>query len=1146
MATHAGHTHTTHKGEADQKDHDALIALVPEANATHVAIRSGSWTDPKVWQNGIVPGDGANVLISQGVKVIYATQSDARLKTVRLNGILEFAHNKNTKMLVDTFVNTSEGKLWMGTAKKPIQANKTARIIFTGDRPIDTSWDPKQMSRGLISHGEAAIQGADKLDFVALKGDAIAGSNKLVLDLPAGSKVPTGWRVGDRLVLGGTSYSYSGSDADNSRFRDEILIIKSIKGNQIRFVNQDITSGNNQVLRFDHTRATGVKKEIKLYVANTSRNVQFESEKGAATPIEERGHVMFMHNPDVQVQNAGFYNLGRSDKSKLVNDPTKNVDGSVGTGTNRRGRYPLHFHQTGVDNVNSKPSLVKGNAVVGGPGWGIVHHASHTLVEDNVVFDIVGAGIVAEAGNEIGTWRNNITIKTTGIPWQEVQKTENDRERLFDLGFKGEGYWVQGAGQVAIENNIAISANDAGMTLFGDTLDPEKDFREATTFPVRNLPKKIRKQVAQKGQNEVDVTDVPLNKMTGFQAYNSNLGINLWGRMTNFDGQLEFSSPTPQTAHNQRSLIDNFKVWNVRWNGVRVQYSSHVDIADGLISGNPDGQYGEGIFNNHAGFNNRFKNLRVSGFEQGMNQEFLDADKDFLAPSLENSVFRKNLYTLSKMGQPIMEDDEGRARPDEMPSFFKLVDVKVKPGKGNAKPVARFTPKKAGGLAVQFDASESFDRDPLKPGEEAGTRPLEGKGIAAYGWDFNNDRVIDAFGRKVSHVFERSGRQKVSLVVWDNQGVARSSSKVLNVKSAAYPNPVLNHDFAIDAPFLEGWQSNSQWSDEGWFATGDVERDAAGVAVLSKEGTWGSAIGQVLQDNGVRQGKQTLSLDLKNIEGNLAQPWRRNSIKVSLWGINGQFKNSVWENKGPQQAGVLQMQRKQLLVQDFGGEKGATFDWKNLKWSVNLGKGYQFLLFQVNTTSTLDAGDFVGLDNVSLTGGKAKALTRKAAATGDRSFTPQFAPQSGTEGDDLLRGGVGNDRIHGKAGNDILNGAEGDDQLVGGDGQDTFLLDSNRSFRAADLGVDTVTDFVRGVDKIVLSRRTFGEGKVAIVGTDAAIPFGERFATLAVSAEQRGGSDAPIVYSRATGNLFATANGIEKIAVIQSSQPLTSADFQWG
>jgi hypothetical protein len=1124
FARHAGHTHTSHKSEAAQKDHDALMALVPEAKATHVAVKSGSWSDPKVWRNGVVPGDGANVLIPEGVKITYAAQSEARLNTVRLGGTLEFAHNKNTKMLVDTFVNTPEGKLWIGTAKKPIQANKTARIVFTGDRPIDTTWDSKQMSRGLISHGEAMIQGANKLNFVALKGDAIAGSNKLVLDLPAGSKVPAGWRVGDRLVLGGTSYSYSGSDADNSRFRDEVLIIKSIKGNQIRFVNQDITSGNNQVLRFDHQRAAGIKKDVKLYVANTTRNVQFESEKGAATPIGERGHIMFMHNPDVQVQNAGFYNLGRSDKSQLVNDPVKNVDGSIGTGTNRRGRYPLHFHHTGVDNVNSKPSIVKGNAVVGGPGWGIVHHASHALVEDNVVFDIVGAGIVAEAGNEIGTWRNNITIKTTGMPWQEVQKTADDRDRLFDLGFKGEGYWVQGAAQVAIENNIAISANDAGITLFGDTLEPDKDFREATTFPVRNLAKKIRKQIAKKGQSEVDVTDVPLNKMTGFQAYNSNLGINLWGRMTNFDGQLDFSSPI-ETAHRERSLIDNFKVWNVRWNGVRVQYSSHVDIADGLISGNPNGQYGEGIFNNHAGFNNRFTNLRVNGFEQGMNQEFIDADKDFLAPSLENSVFSKNLYTLSKMGQPIEADDEGRVRPDEMPSFFKLIDLKVKPSKGNAKPVARFSPKKAGGLAVQFDASESFDRDPLKPGEAAGTRPLEGKGIVAYGWDFNGDRVIDTFGRKVSHVFEQAGRQKVTLVVWDNQGVARQSSKVLSVKPAAYPNPVLNADFAMETPFLEGWQSNSQWSDEGWFATGDVARDG-GVAVLSKVGAWGGAIGQVLQDNGVRQGKQTLSLDLKNIEGNPAQPWRHNGIEISLWGINGQFKNSVWEKKGPQQAGVLPMQRKQLLEQKMGGENGATFDWKKLKWSVNLGQGYQFLLFQVNTTATLDAGDFVGLDNVSLTGGKAKkTLTRKVAATGERMFTIQS-----TAKDDLLNGGSENDRIRGKAGNDILNGGAGDDLLVGGAGQDTFWFDSNRPFRAADLGIDTVTDFVRGVDRIALSRRTFGDGEVAIVASDAAV----------------GSTDAIVVYSRATGSLFAKMNGVEKFAVIESNQPLVAADFQWG
>jgi hypothetical protein len=46
---------------------------------------------------------------------------------------------------------------------------------------------------------------------------------------------------------------------------------------------------------------------------------------GAA--IERRGHVMFMHNRDVHIANAGFYKLGRTDKSKPINDSV--VDANV-------------------------------------------------------------------------------------------------------------------------------------------------------------------------------------------------------------------------------------------------------------------------------------------------------------------------------------------------------------------------------------------------------------------------------------------------------------------------------------------------------------------------------------------------------------------------------------------------------------------------------------------------------------------------------------------------------------------------------------------------------------------------------------------------------------------------------------------------
>ncbi|NJK28075.1 MAG: hypothetical protein HC925_05580, partial [Coleofasciculaceae cyanobacterium SM2_3_26] len=58
----------------------------------------------------------------------------------------------------------------------------------------------------------------------------------------------------------------------------------------------------------------------------------------------------------------------------------------------------------------------------GSPGWGIVHHDSHLVLENNVVFDVAGAAIVAESGNELGAWRNNLTIKTTGMEFPGISE----------------------------------------------------------------------------------------------------------------------------------------------------------------------------------------------------------------------------------------------------------------------------------------------------------------------------------------------------------------------------------------------------------------------------------------------------------------------------------------------------------------------------------------------------------------------------------------------------------------------------------------------------------------------------------------------------------------------------------------------------
>ncbi|WP_189524970.1 calcium-binding protein [Nostoc sp. 'Peltigera membranacea cyanobiont' 232] len=89
---------------------------------------------------------------------------------------------------------------------------------------------------------------------------------------------------------------------------------------------------------------------------------------------------------------------------------------------------------------------------------------------------------------------------------------------------------------------------------------------------------------------------------------------------------------------------------------------------------------------------------------------------------------------------------------------------------------------------------------------------------------------------------------------------------------------------------------------------------------------------------------------------------------------------------------------------------------------------------------------------------------------------------NGGGGNDILLGGQGNDNLNGDAGNDILygglgndnlNGGAGNDTLIGGAGSDRFTFNSGQAFTSSDVGLDTITDFTSGTDKIVLSKSTF-------------------------------------------------------------------------
>ena len=482
---------------------DAVRDLTSNGLATAVAVQNGSFFDPATF-GGSLPGDGARVIIPEGITVIYDRADNVpRLDTLRVDGTLEFATNQDTELFVDLFVVEDGGTLRIGTEANPIQANVDARITFASANPnnnaIDLARDPLQVSRGLVAlpGSTTDIHGTERTDFLALSSGARAGDTTLSFD-----SIPADFQVGDQLVLTGTGFNRNGSNEDNSRFQDEELTITGInrQNNTITFEQRDV--GGNR-LRFDHVPPEGF--DLEVYVANVSRNVTFASAQGEDTPIGERGYTLFL-DQDLRLSNAGFEYLGRFNNDILVDNPVLNANGTLqnGTGTNRNGRIPVYIADTLVTGTFSDAAaIVRGNAVVGSASWAFGAATSRVTFEDNVAFDVVGAGFVTRDGDEIAIFRDNIAIKATGAQTDPaadlLQLDNNERGRRRDVAVRGFGFWFDSSFSANIvQGNIAVSTEDVGFIYYGQN-DREFGFSNfndngagLVEVPVSTLPPELQ------------------------------------------------------------------------------------------------------------------------------------------------------------------------------------------------------------------------------------------------------------------------------------------------------------------------------------------------------------------------------------------------------------------------------------------------------------------------------------------------------------------------------------------------------------------------------------------------------------------------------------------------------------------------------
>jgi len=569
-------------------NHIQLIqALVADIEITNTAIQDGSWFDNQTWQNGQIPSSNALVLIPQNITVNYDAINNTSIYGIKVRGRLKFSATQSSLLRVDTLIIDTTGELIIGTENSPIEPTILVAIKFVDNGDIDVLKDPNLFGRGLLALGKVSIHGEVKTSHLKVAQDPVAGQNQLNL-----AYNPKNWHVGDKLVLAGTKYS--GWKWDNDvlaviyhETQDEVLTITSLNNNIVTFA---------ETLQYDHLTP---RSDLKTSVGNYSRNIIFETENASSVAREHRGHVMFVHHANVDVRYASFWQLGRT--SKDIESFEADDVSPMMPNSNVRARYPFHFHRSGVTDVKH-PAIAIGNAVFGSPGWGYVHHDSNAILHNNVSFDTFGAGFVAETGNEIGIWTNNLAIKAQGN--SAFNPKNGNLRQEFDMGRTGDGFWFQGR-MVRANNNIAASVNHGYVYLHRGT--------GMINFPgsIFMLPEALPRAYL------TTPDDAPILEFDNNEAFASTVG-------------LYVVKANPNQEHDIRSHLSNFTAWEVQA-GAALEYTSHYLLRNFDIIGMTPEPFKEAMFGIDWGTNTSdmvANNVSIENMETGVR-----LDKFFTQPT---------------------------------------------------------------------------------------------------------------------------------------------------------------------------------------------------------------------------------------------------------------------------------------------------------------------------------------------------------------------------------------------------------------------------------------------------------------------------------------------------------------------------------
>ncbi len=489
------------------------------SNITAESSDSGAWSNPKTWKDGIVPKDGDRILIHANHRVVINRELTQHYRTIKLEGELAFNPHKNTSLYVDTLLSEPGSVLRIGEPRNPIDADKTAKLIISdynkeGMITKDTKspdYDPLRIGQGVLTNGLFLAHGAEKTPYLAISGEGVTKDSKTITL----EEEPEGWRVGDKVVVLGTSPS--GTESEERTIAD-------IDGDTITL---------DKALKYDHLTPDRTIQDdrIQVHLANITRNIIIETDpellndskkdkidsiekRRKENPknilkdndpyhIEHRGHILFMHNNNVNLNYVDFKGLGRTYKKYPLDETKFEGDRATYIGLNQAARYAVHFHRAGLD---GKVGRINGCVVDGSPGWGYVNHSSNVIMKNNIAYRVYGASFITEAGDENGIFEGNMAIATRGLGNSNLKGWGSRKRYYGDGGFHGNGFWIRGP-YVDIVDNIVNGSSNSAFAMNRSTIDH-------VTGVVENG-----------GDREVEYREVGLKSFIGNIAYGNSGGV---------------------------------------------------------------------------------------------------------------------------------------------------------------------------------------------------------------------------------------------------------------------------------------------------------------------------------------------------------------------------------------------------------------------------------------------------------------------------------------------------------------------------------------------------------------------------------------------------------------------------------------------